>query len=283
MNPILPTLTATGLILLSGCAALKESLTAADKPSATISGLSIQSLGLEQADLLVSLDVTNPNSFSIPASGLTMTMSVEDHALATVNQTDTDLTLSANETTTTQLPISFSYSDLYNAVKAVADQDEVTCQIDTALLFNLPVLGDISLPASYTTTLPIPQRPKISLASASVADLSWRGMELQLTVDVENPNGFGIDLKGLDYQVTAANSALASGSVQPANLEKNSQQQLVIPLSLSFADMASSLMSLLTSKEAVDIGVAGTLDYAPELAIWSPEPLDFSMSTALTR
>tara|TARA_R110000868_G_scaffold93284_4_gene258204 strand:+ start:2268 stop:3116 length:849 start_codon:yes stop_codon:yes gene_type:complete len=282
MNRIVTLLTALSLTLLAGCATLQDSLNI-EKPSAAISGLSIQSLGLEQANLLVALDITNPNGFSIPASGLELTLSVEDHALTTVSPANNGLTLKANGVTTTQLPISLNYSDLYNAIKAVADQDEVTCQVDAALLFTLPVLGDMRLPASYSTRIPVPKRPKISLTSASISSLSWRGVELQLTVDVENPNGFGVDLNGLNYQVTAANSALASGSVQPAKLAKNSQQQLIIPLSLSFADMGKSLMSLLTSKEPVAIGVAGTLDYAPDLAIWKPQPLDFSMSTQLSR
>ena len=282
MNRIVTLLTALSLNLLAGCATLQDSLNI-EKPSAAISGLSIQSLGLEQANLLVALDITNPNGFSIPASGLELTLSVEDHALTTVSPANNGLTLKANGVTTTQLPISLNYSDLYNAIKAVADQDEVTCQVDAALLFTLPVLGDMRLPASYSTRIPVPKRPKISLTSASISSLSWRGVELQLTVDVENPNGFGVDLNGLNYQVTAANSALASGSVQPAKLAKNSQQQLIIPLSLSFADMGKSLMSLLTSKEPVSIGVAGTLDYAPDLAIWKPQPLDFSMSTQLSR
>jgi LEA14-like dessication related protein len=131
--------------------------------------------------------------------------------------------------------------------------------------------------------LPIPQLPKISFSDVSLSDVSWSGAKLKVDLDVSNPNIFGLDLNTLAYNLEAEGKSLGSGSLEGVTLEKGQTQTLSIPMDVSLTNLGISLFRMLSGGEAVDIGLSGKADVAPDIGVWKPEPMTFEAKRTLNQ
>lgn len=269
-------------VLLSGCAALQEQLNV-QKPTADVKGVNIADMTLDSVSLLVDLNINNPNAFGFNTNGFDLALAVEESTLATLDQSDRSLSVPANGTATTSVPLTLKFADIYNAISSLKDKDEFNYGIDAGFKVALPVIGDVRIPVNFASSLPIPKRPEISFSDASLGKVGWSGADMTLVLDVTNPNSFGIDLNQLNYQIVSAGQSLGGGSVKAVSLKEGEKHQLTIPVSLSFSKLGSSLVSMLTGNKGMDIDLKGTLDFAPDLGFWKPEPMDFSVSQALSK
>lgn len=270
------------VLLFGGCATVKETLNV-QKPTADVAGVKVTGMSLDAIDLLVDLDISNPNAFALATSGFDLDLQVQQRSLATLQQTDSKLSLPAKGKASTAVPVSLKIPDILKVLDDVKDKQQFSYAIDAGFTLNLPVLGNVRIPVSYEAVLPIPAIPKFSLASARLDKVGFSGAEMTLVLDIINPNRFGIDLNKLDYQVVTGNSSLLSGAVKSITLKENGSSQVEIPVKLSLTDAGSSLLKMLSGKEPVQIGLRGNLDYQPDLPLWKPDPLQFDLVKQLTK
>ncbi len=270
------------LLVLSGCAALQEQLNV-QKPSADVKGVNITGMTLDSVSLLVDMNVNNPNSFGFNTTGFDLALAVEETTLATLDQSANALKVPANGTASTSVPLTLKFADIYQAVSKLKDQDEFNYGIDAGFKVALPVIGEVRIPVNFASSLPIPKRPEVNFKNASLGKVGWSGAAMTLVLAVKNPNSFGIDLNKLNYQIVSAGQSLGGGSVKSVSLKEGENHEISIPVQLSFAKLGSSLVSMLTSNKAMDIDLTGSLDFAPDLGFWKPEPIDFSVSKALSK
>lgn len=270
------------LLLLSGCAALQEQLNV-QKPTADVKGVNIADMTLDSVSLLVDMNINNPNAFGFNTSGFDLALAVENNTLATLDQSNQALSVPANGSASTSVPLTLKFADIYNAISSVKNKDEFNYGIDAGFNVALPVIGNVRIPVNFASSLPIPKRPEISFRDASLGKVGWSGAEMKLVLDVANPNSFGIDLNALNYQIVSAGQSLGGGSVKAVSLKEGEKHQITIPVNLSFAKLGSSLVSMLTGGKDMDIDLNGTLDFAPDLGFWKPEPMEFSVRQALSK
>jgi len=278
---LLSMISAAALALtLSACSTLQQ-IVDVQKPSAEVAGVSLGNLALDQATLLVDVAVANPNGFALDAAGFDLDLTIAGQQLASVAQHDTAVSVPANGKESVQLPVTLKFAEIASAVGGLGDKDSVDYALDGTVTMNIPVLGDISLPLSFADILPIPKLPKISFSDSSLGDVSWSGAKLLVKLDVTNPNAFGIDLNSLAYNLEAQGKSLGSGAVNNVTLEKGQTQALEIPLDVSLTNLGISLFRMLSGGDAVDVGLSGKADLAPDLGIWKPEPMEFSATRTL--
>lgn len=272
------------LLVLSGCATVKDQIKEhVQKPTADVKGVNITDMTLDSVSMLVDLNVNNPNSFGFNTTGFDLALAVEQTTLATLDKSDSPLSVPANGSAATSVPLTLKFADIYDAVANLKDKDEFNYGIDAGFKVALPVIGDMRIPVNFASSLPIPKRPEISFSDASLGKVGWTGAEMTLVLDVTNPNSFGIDLNKLSYQIVSAGQALGGGSVDAVSLKEGEKHQITIPVNLSFAKLGSSLVSMLKGSKAMDIDLKGSLDFAPDLGFWKPEPMDFSVKQALSK
>lgn len=133
------------------------------------------------------------------------------------------------------------------------------------------------------------KEPRVALAEVGVADLSFSGATLRVQLDVENPNGFGLDAKALEYtlfflpgasarpgaaeeevQPTPPDGAaswrtLASGrTVEPVALPSGQTVRVPVSIPFRFRDLEDAALSLLRE---------GTLRYRFEGAFTVGSPV----------
>ena len=58
------------------------------------------------------------------------------------------------------------------------------------------------------------EKPTASVRSVSVSSASFNGATGELALDVMNPNGFGVPLSGIDWQLSIGGARAVTGTVQ---------------------------------------------------------------------
>jgi LEA14-like dessication related protein len=104
------------------------------------------------------------------------------------------------------------------------------------------------------------QKPKLTFRSASVQSLDLEGATLAFTWDLENPNGFGVDLAHVDWRADVEGKRVAAGDV-PGGLQikANAVAPVTFPVRVRFQDVPGIVALLGSGKDAVEYKLAGTL------------------------
>lgn len=77
------------------------------------------------------------------------------------------------------------------------------------------------------------EKPKATLSSVSITAMSFDSIDLQISLTIQNPNGFTIGLENLEYQVEAIGLTLGSGEYQEAfEVAGKGSGEILLPLSI---------------------------------------------------
>ena len=122
-------------------------------------------------------------------------------------------------------------------------------------LFGAPILA---LAVALTACASLIQQPRVALANVAVQSLTLSGATIQVELDVENPNGFGLDARALEYtfffqpaelegdEAGDTWRTLASGrTVEPVNLPANQTVRVPVALPFRFRDLEDAAASFL--------------------------------------
>jgi LEA14-like dessication related protein len=118
------------------------------------------------------------------------------------------------------------------------------------------------------------QKPKLTFRSVALSTLDLEGATLAFTYDLENPNGFGVDLAKVGYAVDVEGRGVASGEL-PGGLQirANGTAPVTFPVHVAFKDVPGIVNLLGLSKDAVRYKLAGHVGVRTPLGI-----LDVPMS-----
>lgn len=268
--------------LLAACSTLQQMMDVKE-PDARVAGVSLSALSLDAATLLVDVEVSNPNGFTLKTAGFDLDLAVAGENIARVQQPDAALSVPAKGSNSVKLPVTVNFSDIVRAAGAIKDKKSVDYALNGNVTVNLPVLGDVSLPLNFADALPVPKLPELKFRDASLKSVNWSGAEMLVSLDVTNPNLFGIDLNSLSYALKAQGKDIGSGALNGIRLGQDETQTLNIPLSVSLTTLGISLFRMLTGDEDVTVGLDASADVAPDLGIWKPEPVSFTAEHKLSR
>lgn len=265
---------------LASCATL-QGIVDVQKPTARVAGVSLGDLNLEQATLLVDVAVANPNGFALDAAGFDLDLTVAGQQLASVAQPDSAVSVPAQGEESVQLPVTLKFSEIAAAIGGLSGKNTIDYALDGNVIMNIPVMGDVKLPLSFADVLPVPKLPDIKFSNVSLSDVSWSGAKMLVSLDVTNPNAFGIDLNSLAYNLQAEGKSLGSGAIENIKLEQGQAQTVDIPFEVSLTNLGISLFRMLSGGDAVKVGLDGSADIAPDIGIWKPEPMSFNAERTL--
>lgn len=227
------------LLMLGGCATLEQQI---KQPEVSLGDVRITSVSLADAQLAFDLDVKNPNPVGVSMKGLSYKLQLQDKSLFDGALTER-LRVGANDTSRVTLPFTLRYEDIYGTLLALRDNKELRYQLSGEADFGL-----IRLPYSKSGSLALPSLPDISVESLRINKLGLSGVDLSLALKVANGNSFPIRLNGLDYNLKLADASLINGSsAAPLAVEANKSGQLLLNMSLNYAQIGSLLQSLRSS------------------------------------
>jgi LEA14-like dessication related protein len=104
------------------------------------------------------------------------------------------------------------------------------------------------------------ERPRLSFRSAAVEGLDLEGATVALKFDVENPNGFGLDLARVGYGLEVEGTRIATGDVKGGlAIPARGAAPLTVPVRVRFADVPGIVGLLTGGRDAVRYRVAGSV------------------------
>lgn len=104
------------------------------------------------------------------------------------------------------------------------------------------------------------QPPKLTFRSATVQELDLEGATLGFTWDLENPNGFGVDVARVAWSVDAEGTRVAAGDL-PSGLKirANATAPVTFPVRVRFQDVPGIVKLLTSGKDQVGYKLAASV------------------------
>ncbi len=136
-----------------GCGMLQQ-------PSASISAVRPQNVGLSELTMVFDVAIDNPYSVALPLHRMDYSLASRGQKFMS-GQTDLEGSVPANGSTVLAVPVTIPYRQLMNAVDGVKAGSTVPYTADLGLLVDVPALGDMRLPMSTEGEIVIPTLPGI--------------------------------------------------------------------------------------------------------------------------
>jgi LEA14-like dessication related protein len=173
----------------------------------------ITAMDFDGLDILCSLNVVNPNSFSIPFPGMDYDFDVRNNNFISGTVVYPD-TLAAAGLTAVNIRLRVLYSDLYRSFSALKSLGEAACQVSLGSSISLPGFGGERLSLDIPGTIPLLKEPALNFGGISVKKISLSKIELEFGWDVDNPNIFGFEMGDLQYDFLVNNNVWARGRIE---------------------------------------------------------------------
>ena len=245
------------IILIIGSCSTIEGVMNLTRPTAEVEKVELSGLNFDRVDLLFYVTVRNPNSIGLKLAGLEYDLEIENHSLIRGNL-DNGLNLRAGESSLLKIPVSLGYANIFETVQTARDKDELAYTIFLDLSFTVPGYSSLKVPLSFKGTIPVPKLPSLNMASLQVRNVSLTRIDLELQLEVFNPNDFKIDFKDFNYDLTVAGRPWVRGNkVRPLSFREKSTSSASIPLSLNIVEVGRSVVDLLSGNRRLDYQLRG--------------------------
>jgi LEA14-like dessication related protein len=91
------------------------------------------------------------------------------------------------------------------------------------------------------------ETPTVSFRDVRVQGVGLRGGQLDVVLDVHNPNGFGLSAQRLTYRVMVDSTAIGTGAItQPFEVGGRRTSEVHLPVTFDFANLGAVGRQLLT-------------------------------------
>lgn len=262
------------LFVLAGCSELKK-LSNVQKPTISVDDFRISGLSLQDVELTFDLQIDNPNPVAVTLSSYNYDLQIENNSFVKGTQ-PLDTTIPAKGRNNISVPVMFTFKELYNTFTSINSKDEGAYAFLANVEISIPVLGMIEVPIEKNGTFPVVKAPTISVANFSVKDISLTKAEIEVELNVANPNTFGMILNQLDYNVELDGLSAISGEIiERIEIGKNETETIKIPASFSFLDLGMAAYNALTSDDPFEYELSGSANIGASLPFFESSSFNF--------
>jgi len=131
-----------------------------EKPTARITHVALQDIGVSAATLVFDIDVANPYTVALPLSNVDYALSSRASRFLS-GSADLQGTIPAGSSKTLTIPVGIDYRRLLSAVEGTRPGGTVPYTADLGLSVDTPVLGRLRIPMSREGELPIPSASEL--------------------------------------------------------------------------------------------------------------------------
>ncbi|MCP4810270.1 MAG: LEA type 2 family protein [Proteobacteria bacterium] len=263
------------LLLLTGCAILKNLPDLGDledyTPVVSFKSLEIDDVDFDGADTRFVFQIKNPNPVSVALSSFRWDLALSGSSF--LDGIDKDgFKLEADGKSDFEVPVSVVFSDLLDLRSDLGDKDFTEFTLAGDFGFDTP-LGEVKIPYEHDGEFPVLKRPKAELIGLKLKDVSLlnQSAELNLKLDVTNQMAVDLDLQSLGYGVTLDGEKVVKGDTDKlGTLAAKESKRVRIPIEVDLLDLGKSLVSAITDKEPITVGLDGTVDVGTR---WGTLPL----------
>jgi len=268
------------VLLLASCSEIGQVLQQVNiqKPRARVEKVKLTGLSFKKVDLNFNVGVTNPNPVAVKLSGFDYDFLLNNHSFLKGSQ-QKNLQISAGGKSSVDIPLSLTFAEIYKTFNSLKGADSIKYQLKLKLGVNLPVLGVVKIPLSSSGYFPNLRLPAIRFKSIRLKKISLSGAQLDLGLQLKNPNALNFTVKKLNYQLDVNGTNWLSGlTKQPITIHKKDQSEIHLPITLNFMDMGMAVYRLLTSDQKLNYHLKGKADFNTPLQLLHSFSLPFDES-----
>ena len=268
------------VVLFSACSTLRGLLGQAtiQRPQIDFIGAKLTGLSFDKASFLFDLQIRNPNSLGVKLAGFGYDLSINGNSFLKGRE-NKELNIEAQGETIFQIPLTLSYSHLYQVFQSLLQQDSASYQLKCDLSFDLPGLGLVQIPVSKGGDFPLPKLPTVNVAKIELKRLELSGADLLLGIQVNNPNVFSMIMEGMQYRLNINGQPWASGETGTrVQITEKGQNLLEIPIFLNFLQIGQSAYQALAEGQRLNYQFHGDLDLSSSLSLLGRTHLPFHRS-----
>lgn len=268
------------MLVISGCQAIQNLADNIRKPSLSVTDVRITDFAFDEIELTYDVEIDNPNPVAVQMVSYDYDFKINNNEFIQGNQ-DKQLRIESAGTSTFQLPMRLNFQELYSLFNSLRGQDEADYQLLANLDFDLPVLGETTLPLEKSGSLPMIKLPKINVSSLKVNDINFSQADLVLNLEVDNPNGFGLLVNALTYNLDVNERNWVDGSnSKNISISENQTSSIAIPISLNITEIGSSVIQLLNNSSDLNYKLNGNFDFGATHPLLENMQTDFSFDRA---
>lgn len=248
-------------LFISGCQTLQNLADSIRKPSLSITDVRVTDFAFDEIELTYDVQVDNPNSVAVQMLGYDYDFNINGNDFLNGDQRK-KLRIESSGESTFELPMRLNFNELYNLFSGLRGEDEADYDLAANLNFDLPVLGETTLPLKKAGSIPMLKIPKVNVSSLKVEDVNLTRANLSLNLDVDNPNGFGLLVKALKYDLNVnGRNWVAGNSSKNLTIDKNNNGELTVPISVNIAQIGTSVVRLLNNSGDIKFKLNGDFDF----------------------
>ncbi|XP_074295395.1 desiccation-related protein At2g46140-like [Silene latifolia] len=249
------------------------------KPTADVTAIHVPAIDLKTIELIVDVLVQNPNPIPIPLCDIDYLVESEGRKLVSGLIPDAG-TLQAHGSETIKVPLKLVYDDIKETYKDIKEGSIIPYTVVVKLIMDVPVLGKLTLPLEKKGEIPIPYKPEVDLETIKFEDFSFEETKATLHLKLMNKNDFDMGLNSLEYQVWLGEVNIGGAKLdKSANIEKNGEGIIEIPISFRPKDFGSALWDMISGK-GTGYSVKGSIEVN---SVFGPMLLPFSKEGGRTK
>ncbi len=259
-------LMAVGVVALSGCETLRALLTV-EQPDVRVVGAALTELSFEGAEITVDLELENPNGVGISLRGIAYELFIEGERFLSGDLGEA-VEIGPETAATLSVPVGFEFQRLLATMGRIRDLNEANYSISFDIRFELPVLGETTIPIRTEGTFPVLRLPAVRLSALVLQSIGLSGAELELALTVSNPNAIAVRLESLAYELQVQGETWVEGRIpRPQSIAALSDSTIEVPFTLRFLSMGRTARTMLMGADAIDYRLGLTARVGTELGL----------------
>jgi LEA14-like dessication related protein len=222
------------------------------KPTLTVTKVSVEKVDFSSATIDVVVHIENPNPFPLHMTTLSYAVDLGQSQLVQ-GETPNGLDINAAGGSDQTFPLTFNYASVINGLATVLQTGTIHYKISGDLGFNAHLVA-VDVPLQTEGTLPLPKLPVIQPTNVSISQAGLSGVTVDVQLAVQNPNPFPFRIDSATSSLTLAGVPFADSGFGPVDAAANGTAQTDLSIGLS-TDAVLALAS------AIQAAGSGTIPY----------------------
>jgi len=212
----------------------------------------VQNTSHSGAEVVVSMNVENPNSFDLPRPGINYDVQLNRNSFVSGGM-DNTVPLTANETTPVSLRLQLDYPELLRTFSSFANMNEISGLAQFTFDHGIPIFGE---PIRYEVSgsIPIPQPPRVSSPTMRIESTDITRTIIVFSLNITNPNVFELPAPVINYDFLINRNSFIRGNVENTTpIPPNSTTPVSVRLQVNYVDLIRSFAALANAREAATV------------------------------